>query len=410
MKVWGRVWAIAAIFKIFIHVSGAQALLTTSTLPAGIHSPSFRFGVIDNLSERYVQDGALMRLGDVKSVVFDTATLKKMNPEAKKLIEALNSFGDHGLGDQFNLGVLRVQTLPEVQYFAPIFARGMTSTWTLAVGLPVISYKNKISIHHEASNLDYYRRQFSGLSSKLDEALNINLAKATNDLLLGKGYRPLGDRDESFVGDLQIVSLVKLLESSQSALIYQLGVGLPTGPRHNPDDLAAMNIFGRSTVQNLVAYSYRGKSRWTLMPFANYLMHLPDQVVLRVPQDEDDVLPEASSKQKVHRSLGGVLTLGSNAFYEFNDHWILGAAYEYSQKGSDSFRGPAAAARYDLLSKQTGLHAQRVKAELTYSSVKSFFKKAALLPMMLSLEVSDVIAGRNVERQRVQELNVMLFF
>jgi hypothetical protein len=51
-----------------------------------------------------------------------------------------------------------------------------------------------------------------------------------------------------------------------------------------------------------------------------------------------------------------------------------------------------------------------VKAQIVYSTVSSYFKKKSLLPMIASLEISDYVAGVNVERQLAQELNLMLFF
>lgn len=400
----------AALFFVFFWREGASALLTTSTLPKGIQSPSFRFGLVNNVGEKYVEDGRLMNLGDVKSVEFDSATLVKMNAKAQKLLEALNSFGDHHLGDKFNFGVLRFHTTPQVRYFAPIFARGMSDEWTLALALPLITYQNKISITHDHSNLEYYRRQFSGLSQELDEALNTDLAQATNEILRKKGYRPLSDRDESFLGDTQVAAVYKILEATESALIYQAVVGLPTGPAYSPEDLGALNIFGRTSWQSTLAYSRRwGTSGWSWMPYFSCLLYLPDEVQARVPAGEDDVLPEPTSQEKVHRHLAPTLGFGSNFFYEFKDRWIAGAAYELTQKGADSFGGNQRG-RYDLLARNTASRAARVKAELTYTSVKSYLNKNALLPLMLSLEVSDTIAGMNVERQLVQEVNLMLFF
>jgi hypothetical protein len=404
-----KFFCVAALFYVFLPGFSAQALLTTSTLPKGINSPSFRFGVIDNVDERYVENGNLMRLGDVKSIVLDSATLTRINPDVQKLIKALNSFGDHKLGDNFNFGVLRVHTLPEVKYFTPIFARGLTERWTLAMGLPVVTYQNKISISQDYSNLEYYRRQFSGLSPELDAALNVDFVKVTNETLQQKAYKELSNHDESFLGDVQVASVYKIFETPQSALIYQALIGLPTGPAYDSDDLAALNIFGRTTINNTLAYSHKLSSRFSLLPYANYFVNIKDQITARVPLNEEDSLPDENSKQEIDRSIGSTTTLGSNVFYEFDDNWVLGAGYESSRKNSDHYQG-GKGSRYDLLSRNTFAKAQRLKAEVTYSSVKSYLKKTTFIPMMLSFEVSDVIAGLNVERQLVQEFNLMLFF
>ncbi|WP_374029135.1 hypothetical protein [Bdellovibrio bacteriovorus] len=366
-------------------------------------------GNIEGIDQRYTENGTLMKLGDYKSVIFDAPTLAKFNSDAKRLIDALNRFGAHNLGDNFNLGVLRVETMPKVQYFAPVFARGITKNWTLGVGLPIVSYQNQIKVSQQFSNIEYYRAQFSGLSPELDDALNANLATATHQTLQQKGYKPLENRSESFLGDVQIASIYKFFENRSSALIYQAQISLPTGPRYDPDDLAALNIFGRTNINNTVAYSHRLSSRISLVPYVSYFLNIPDTVTARVPTNEDDTLPDSSSKEDVSRQIGNTTTLGGNMFYELTDSWTLGAGYEYAVKEEDHFAG-SRPSRYDLLSLNTDMKAQRVKGEISYSSVKSYFKKTALIPMIVSLEVSDVIAGHNVERQLLQELNVMMFF
>ncbi|WP_413560897.1 hypothetical protein [Bdellovibrio sp. HCB209] len=384
------------------------ALLSTDILPAGISSPSFRYGNLDGLSERYTDDGSLIKLGDYKSVNFDAQTLQKFNADARKLINALNKFGGTGLGDKFNLGVLKVETEPHVNYFAPVFAHGVTSKWTLGVGVPFVKYTNQISMSSQFSNIDYYRRQFSGLSAELDEALNTDLGKATNDTLAQKGYKQLSNRNESFVGDVQVVSVYKFFDDKKTALIYQAQINLPTGPKYDADDLAALNNFGRTNINNTVAYSYKF-SRFTAVPFLSYVYNVPDQITERVPSNSDDTLPDASNKENIDRKIGDSQILGGNLFYDWSDRFSFGTGYEFVNKQADDFSG-SRGLRYDMLSKNTASNYHKVKAQIVYSTVSSYFKKQSLLPMIASLEISDYAQGTNVERQLAQELNLMLFF
>lgn len=387
----------------------AQALMSTSTLPEGINSPSFRFGIIDGIGQKYTESGSLMNLGDYKSIVFDAKNLAKFNSDAKRLIDALNRFGGHALGDSFNLGVLRVDTMPRVQYSAPVFARGITNRWTVGVGVPIISYTNKISLSQEFSNIEYYRQQFSGLNPELDDALNTDLSKATNETLTGKGYKALNNRDETFVGDIQVVSMYKLYEKNEKVLTYQAQVNLPTGPKFDPDDLASLNVFGRTNITNSLAYSQYLIGRLSMVPYVSYLINIPDTVTARVPLNEDDTLPDANTKEDVTRTLGNIATVGGNLFYEITDSWMVGGGYDYSTKDADRYTGERGT-RYDLLATNSASTAHRVKAEITYSSVKSYFKKTAVIPLMVSFQVSDTFSGVNIERQTAQEMNLMLFF
>lgn len=390
-------------------VCAQASLIGTSTLPEGINSPSLRFGMVDGISQKYTESGSLMNLGDYKSVVFDAKSLAKFNADAKRLIDALNRFGGHNLGDAFNLGVLRVDTMPKVQYYAPVFARGITKNWTVGFGVPIVSYTNKISLSQEFSNLDYYRQQFSGLNAELDAALNTDLSKATNETLTAKGYKPLTSRDESFIGDVNVVSIFKFYEKGDSTLAHQAQLNLPTGPKYDTDDLAALNVFGRTNLTNTFVYSHKVFTGAYLVPYVSYLINIPDGITARVPTDEDDTLPDANTKEDVTRILGNIATLGGNAFYEITDSWMLGAGYDYSTKDKDVYRGDRNS-RYDLLAVNSASTAHRVKAELTYSTVNSYFKKKAIIPMMISYQISDVFAGVNIERQLAQEMNLMMFF
>jgi hypothetical protein len=396
-------------FLTFVAVNSGLALTSTTVLPAGINSPSFRFGTIQGVDQKYTEDGTLMKLGDYKSVSFDAAQLSKFNPDAKKLIDALNHFGAQNLGDSFNLGVLKVDTSPQVNYFAPVFARGINAQWTLGVGVPIVNYKNKITFTQQFSNIDYYRQQFSGISPELDAALNTNLGEATNQTLIGKGYKPLGNRDETFVADIQLVSIYRFFEDPNQALTFQAQLALPTGPKYDTNDLAAVNIFGRTNVTNTLAYSRRLSSRWSAVPYVSYLLNIQDSVDMRVPENENDTLPDSSTQENVQRKIGNTSTVGGNLIYEYTDALSFGGGYEISDKDQDVYRG-GRNQRYDLLAIDTAAKFQRLKAALSYSSVAAYFKKSAALPMILSYEVSDIIAGVNTERQLINELNVMLFF
>ncbi|MBO9665818.1 MAG: hypothetical protein J7501_03290 [Bdellovibrio sp.] len=384
-------------------------MLSTDVLPSGISSPSFRFGNVDGISQRYIDNGSLVKLGDYKSVNFDAEQLQKFNADAARLVSALNKFGAAGLGDKINLGVLKVDTDPTVKYFAPVFAHGVTKNWTVALGLPIVNYQNKISLSQQFSNIDYYRRQFSGLSAELDSALATDLGQATNDTLAAKGYKRIENHDETFVGDVQIVSRYRFMEDHKQAILYQAQLNLPTGPQYNPDDLAAINIFGRTNINNSLTYSYRATSRITLVPYISYIFNIPDQITERVPTNENDTLPDASAKEDIHRHIGNTASIGNSVFYDWNDALQFGLGYEYSNKDRDNYSG-SGAGRYDLLGQHTAGSAHRVRGQVSYSTVSSYFRKQSVIPFVVSLEVSDIIAGVNVERQFAQELTLMMFF
>lgn len=397
------------VLAIILSFTARTFALTTSTLPQGIYSPAFRYGEINGIDQRYTETGSLVRLTDYKSIDFDAKTLSKFNAQAENLISTLNRFGAFNLGDSFNLGTLEIQSKPEIKYFAPVLAYGFSSKWTLGIGLPVIHYKNEVHLSQSFSNINYYRSQFSGLSQDLDQALNTNIGEATQQALVSKGYNRLENRDKQFLGDVQLVSVFKLLEDANQVIIHQATLNLPTGPEYNSDDLLALNTFHKTSVENTFGYSRRVGSLFQIVPYTNVKVCLPDQINARVPKNDDDLLPDENAKETVQRFEGASLEVGLQTIADVFDVLQFSFDYKLGAKGEDKYSG-ANGNHYELLSKNSASRWQKVSAEVVYSTVKSYFKKKSMLPMILSLSLFDTIAGTNIERKSGQELSMTFFF
>lgn len=382
---------------------------STDTLPKGINSPSLRIGYVQGIDQRFAGDNNLYNLGDYKSVQFTAQNLANFNQRARELIAALNRFGSQELGSNINFGVLKVDSRPEVQYYAPVYARGLTDKWTLGLGIPVVNYKNRISLSQENSNLDYYRNQLTGLSPELDAALNIDLVHETQATLTERGYRQIENRNETFIGDIQLASLYRLIGDNWNGLLYSATLSLPTGPKYNPDDLAALNIFGRTSIENKFLWSTMLSRSLEVVPYVAHQYNLPDKVTARVPKNEDDVLPDQSSKESVERRVGSSMTVGGDFNVHIDEQLSVGAGYSVMEKSRDQYSG-SEGRRYDLLGQSTDSKAQRVNAMISYSTIKSFFKKKSFMPAIVAFSYQDTIAGSNVERRTINELNLMMFF
>lgn len=388
---------------------GASQVRATGieTLPAGVRMTQTRMGVISGLDQTWQSNGKLYELGDVKSISFDAATLARVEPRAQQLIDSLNYFGRQDLGSKINLGTLNVDTKPQLQYFAPVFAYGINERWTLGVGFPVIRYSNRVSLSQSQSNLDVYRQLFTGISPRLDEALNTNLAQRAHEIIAAKGYRPIESRNEQFIGDTEVGLLHKLSDLGSWRFLHQLTFRLPTGPKDDPDDLLAVNAFGRRAIENTLVAGKSLGSRLMLLPYTTVAIALPDKVTKRVPTNEDDNLPDAETKQDVTRQIAPSFSLGTELRWDFADAWSTAGSVEGSIKGQDTYSGRG---RMDLLSVGSDSSVAKVKGSLTYSTVEAFQAGRSKVPTRFALNVSDTIAGRNTERQLVTELSAILFF
>ena len=390
-------------------ISQNSLAISTSTLPSSIYSPAIRYGHIEGLDQRFTDSGSLVKLTDYKAIEFDAKTLARLNSQAQNLIASLNRFGAFGLGDSLNLGVLEIQTKPQINYTAPVLARGMTNRWTLALGVPVIHYQNNVKLSQSFSNIGYYKNQFSGLSAELDKALNTNIGESTQQALQAKGYRRLENRDEKFLGDLQLVSLYKIYEDTDLTIVHQATLSLPTGPRYDASDLLALNSFHKTSLENLLSLSVNVGSLWKVTPYTSFRLNLPEKIDARIPTNEEDILPDQNSTENIEKQEGLSLEVGLQNSIDLTDAFRVAIDYRLGVKAEDHYAG-SRSGRYDLLAQNSNSRWQKASVEFVYSTVKSYLKKSSAFPFMLSVNFFDTLSGQNIERRVGQELSMTLFF
>ena len=412
LKTTSNRMALAALGCVALSGSLAHAIDSTEVLPEAINSPSVRMGVVSGIGLKFLSNGDLMTLGDINSVEFDISTLRQFEPRVNELVAVLNQFGSQRLGDQLSLGVLKVDTTPEVRYLAPVYARGITRQWTVGFGLPIVNYRNRLSLSQHGSNLAAVRGQVGNASSDLNEAfdqLNVNLATVAQETLVKKGYKPLVDRDETLLGDLQIVSLVQMNKEENFSTQLKTLLSVPTGNGDDPDDLADLGAFGYTAIENQLLGNFVPRKNWQLAAKVGYRYTLPDRVSRRIPTREDDSLPGPETKMTVDRRSGDAIFGGGSVTYAVNRGLDIGVGWEFIRKGADSYSG-SAPVRYDLISNQMDSSSDRVRLGISYSTIESFFAGQAMLPSIIAYEFSDTFNGRNTERMAVHELWLQLFF
>lgn len=399
------------VLAIAIGSSPSMAMDSTEVLPESINSPSVRMGVVSGIGMKFLGNGDLMSLGDINSIEFSISNLRQFEPRVNELVAVLNQFGSQRLGDQLSLGVLHVDTTPEVRYLAPVYARGLTRQWTVGFGLPVVQYKNRLRLQQAGSNLDAVRAQVGNASVDLNQAfdqLSVDLAVVAQEQLVKKGYKPLTDRDESQIGDLQLVSLVQMNKEEKFSTQLKTLLSVPTGKGDDPDDLADLGAFGYTAIENQLLGNYNVTSRWQAAAKFGYRYTLPDRVVRRIPTNETDTLPGPETRQTVNRQTGGALFGGGSLTYSFSQELDVGLGWEFTRKGADTYSGNLPL-RFDLIDGRDS-SADRVRFGISYSSIESFFAGKAILPSIIAYEFSDNIGGVNIERMAIHEIWLQLFF
>ncbi len=404
--------ASASVFLAVVSLApAAWAMDATEVLPEAINSPSVRIGFVSGIGFRFLSNGDLMSLNDFNSLEFDAKSLSSFAPRVNELIGVLNQFGSQRLGDQLSLGTLKLDTDPQIKYYAPVFAHGINARWTVAIGLPVVSYTNKITLTQTRGNVEEIRAQVGNASPELNAAFNdlsVNLATVANQTLEAKGYKPISNIEETQLGDLNIASLIEFAKQENRSGQYKLILTLPTGKGNDPDDLTDIAAFGYTAIENQLTANYLF-GRLQLAAKTGYRYTLPDRVVRRVPTKEGDTLPGIETKQTVERSTGGAMFGGGSLTYRFSDAFNIGVGIERTIKDADRYSG-SSTGRYDLLAKSTNAETDRMRVGFIYSTIESFMAGASPLPSMIAYEFSDTIRGVNTERMTVHEIWLQLFF
>jgi hypothetical protein len=403
--------SIVTFLSLLIIASTAQALDSASVLPKGIRSPAFRYGFVSGIDEKFTSQGTLVTLTDYNAMEFNAEALQQQDPRAGQLITLLNSF-QPGLGDSLNLGVLKIETKPEIKYFAPIFAYGLMKNITVAAAMPIFTYTNQIALTESGSNLAQVQAQVQGGIKEVDQAfadLRAGMAAQVQKSLAEKGYKPLKNRDEQINGDLQLVGLYNFVNTKDWLASAKLTLELPTGPKDDPDDLTDLTMFGQTAIEPGVIVNLNKTSKFQIDAKAWYHLVIPDQAVARVPVDENDSLPGANRKENLRRDLGDTIAVGTSFYYTLFSGFRAGLGYVRSEKGPDKYSGDRGW-RYDLLSKNTGSSSDMIRAGFDYATTEAYLKGNALLPFMLDYEYDETIAGRNTEHRTVHELSLTMFF
>ncbi|MGZ3710811.1 MAG: hypothetical protein ACXVBE_03605, partial [Bdellovibrionota bacterium] len=385
---------------------------STETLPNAIHSPAFKYGVITGVDSKYSADGSVQNLSDIYTVHFDSQQLTKLDPRVTQLVNALNAFSKQDIGQQVDLGTLRIETEPTVRYLVPVYAQGITDKFTLAGALPIIHYQNKLRLAQSPSNVKTICDQLSSKVGDVKAAcdqLDFRVTDAVQNRLKAEGYKTIQDRDETLLGDAQVVGLYRFYEDDTRSALFKGTLNLPTGKKNDPDDLTDLGSFGLTSFEPQVIVNWLPFRKLRLAAKAAYKMVFADSLDVRVPTSSDDVLPGPETKEKLRRNIGDTITVGTAATYNIYDSLSIAGGYEYSRKGADSFSGDRGL-RYDLLSQDTKGAAHRLRAGISYDTIGLYKRTKAFPPLVFSFEVSNTFAGVNNDRQLVNELTLTMFF
>ena len=426
LAVTQRCLIVFVMVSLFLNLE-THALEDISLLPKGVRALMYRQGVISEIGNKYSSNYQLGSIQYRMSRRIDAKMIQQINEEFVELVKIMNNeFPDYNLGDKVYLGDLILDGDPRIDFKAPILAYGVTNSYTLAVAVPIVDFQAKISARHTGqynieqikaampSTYSSYRGDSYNFSARLEDAYrqlqdSANLTAKVSELCRDKNLKCLGEERESSIGDIQLVNRFLLYEDPKWAFMYRAHINLPTGPEDDPNNLLDLPVFHRTFIDHAFVSRYTYKD----FKFHNalaYVMQVPDRVNKRVPESENDILPDEDRTENLQRKIGDSLKYEFNSFYQINPDLSLGAGFTKEWKSKDSYRGSYEDRNYSLLSRNTSVESLKFQGTLSYSTVDRFLRKKFPIPLSLSYSYSDLVSGKNVERQLTHELNLAVMF
>ena len=388
-------------------------------LPKGVWHPRLIFGKVSEVEHLFDHSSKLTSISRY-NMDFDSKFLKQMDPRAEELIDALNKLYD-GAGNRLHLGSLKFYGGPDISYFAPVLAYGLSDRWTIGIGLPIVSMYGNVTIEAEgintANNILHDATPFTGGREdfKYKEVIGelkrlTNLKKLFDETLKERGYKTFEESRFRGIGDLQIFSFYNYFNRSPWDFTLMTTINLPTGPKDDPDNLIDFPNFAQTGIHLKTYHQYQISNQFSLGSALGYYYIMPDRLVKRVPKDENDLLPDENRKEFLYRNLGDEISVETYGIFNAMEFLSFDVSLALFLKGSDYYLGDRQGYDYSLLSDNTKGHWVEGKVSVNFSSIPWFQRGQFPFPFIFSYSYSDVLYGHNTHREVRHEASLLLFF
>lgn len=390
-------------------------LETANTLPKGVRNPRFK-NVFMSVDGKFDSNGTELPLGYKLNKVVTWQDLKdaQSTNEDKAKIDAVRASA--GItGDSPGATSGQVNTYANVK--VPVLGMGITEQWTMAVAVPIMSI-DVAATSGFVANSDGQSFVNTGTDAggpyKGDEARN-KLNNAVNEKLKRLGYKEgVVNKTVSGIGDIRLVSKVKMYTDEDQTFTLRNDLVLPTGKK--PDADKAIDIplgDGQWDIGATGVYDRKLWDRHTVWnSYLGYTFQSSDQLDRRLPTSDTDAL--SADKELVSRKLGDVINVGTSLSHTFSRVGVVAGAgygFQYMMKTKYQDGANGNKYRYRLLENEMPeqlLHTGTATAG--FSTVEWFKQGRFKVPFQALVSYSHPFSGRNVTTNDVVSADLVLFF
>jgi hypothetical protein len=386
------------------------SLGTTAVLPKGVRS--IRIGGVVTTVDNWHNDSGLVtgiaepfnqRLSYSRLLKAESNENLKLNVESQLKNKGvdLNSIAGNSYAD---VNTRVVATIPAIAY-------GLTDKWMLAVAVPIVYTKMDIATGFVGSDqLQQLVSDFSQKSKKQTQLIQQKLNDVISTELNNKGYQPLENQEKTQVGDLILMAKYLAHQDVYYSWALTNTFVLPTAQVRDVNKVIDPTPGdGQFDYGIESAVEVPISSQLKFINQTGYVIQFKDTRVSRIPMSEDERL--SKDIERISRDLGDQVYTTLGTYYSPSDFFTLGGSYTLAYKQRDQWSGSTFSAdRYRALGVQTEQYMQALYLQAGASTVQSYKRKDFPVPLMATLGMGKVVAGRNVRSDPVWSLNMTMFF
>lgn len=400
--------AVALFIPSVCHADSAEVL------PKGVYSFDTTYYHYFDITKRYNPDG------DVEDIAVDYNT--ELNSSVFPALAALDPFvGTASIGRS----VVDFKLL--YRWFEFSLSRGLTDRLSIGVLVPFNYSKNEVNARLDAATANVGKNAAfacgaplcpliipgtvplttEDVQNLLGNGLDVNGDGATD--IDGFGFKQVETWSETGIGDIELLTKYRFLNSEKWRLAITGGLRLPTGEVDDPDNLVDVP-FGDGQTDLLFRFhtDYKGVEKLLLNTTLRYDLQLPDKEEKRVPDDVN--LPLTDNKEKVDRNLGDVIDLELMGNYSFTQQFSGGVKYRFTKKFKDDVTGNQGFA-YSSLEDETDSTSHMAFVTLGYSTIQKYLDRKFPIPLSANVAYRNRFAGtNNVTNSQFVSLNFSVYF
>jgi hypothetical protein len=418
------------VFAAFFACTFAYAGSETRTLPKGIFGIRLNEVFVTGTDHQFNAEGTNRLTGDEHASNLTQQAVHAVGGEINKsplsadiyngIVKALqgSQLGQFGLNlaqsaiDSLDLGQMKVQVDPTVTVTTPTMLYGLTNRWTVGLVLPFTHMREDVTWKYipgsSTSLVDgaAAAAHAVGITAVPSSSQFISLGQQA---LAQKGFK-MQSEEKSFLADARLLQLFDLGHAGHLYFGAMNTVNLPTGPKHDSNDLLDSGAFHHTFVEQEVTAVLNVTRNFRTYVSGSVRYNLPEKTDFRVPNSEFDLDPDISQTETVKYQIGFGTMAEAGIKWRLLPRFEFSTGLLYTTKAADKFSG-SRNLRYDVLSAQYPYAASKAtvyKAGLLYDPLSHY--KLGSVPFMVGLDYEQTVAGVQTPSIKLLMLSIATFF